>query len=394
VNKWSFSPWRSWVLNLVLVIGVALILTTGLPAWAEPFFQGPGTVPRTPPPTWTPEGAPTATPQADVTPTEQPWIPFLKRIGLSFAPGYGPLSSYPLKRLPFGWYLDYGFQRSPQRPNKIEYVQILPNDAKHYPPNWSRVRAAVRANPGALWIIGNEPECIYQGAHTPEEYAKIYHEYYTFLKKEDPTAQVAIGGIVQPTPLRLEWLDRVMDSYQQTYNEPMNVDVWNIHNQVLQEKSNDYGAGIPVGIDATEGALYPWWQNDDFEVFKQHVIAFRQWMADNGQRDKPLIISEFGVLYPSSWFDKLGGPKGDERVKTYMTQTFQWLADATDPELGFPADGNRLVQRWAWYGLNNLSWDQNKASGFNGNLTNARTRKLTVFGEHYEKLVNDLAQSH
>ena len=393
MNKWSLVPWRSWIYNLLLVLGVGLVLTTGMPAWADPFFVGPGTVPRTPPPTWTPEGGPTATPQSTATPVKQAWIPFLKRVGVSFATGYGPLSSYPLKRLPFGWYLDWNYQRNPQRPNGIEYVQMLPVDAKHYPPVWTQVRAAVRANSGALWIIGNEPECIYQGARTPEEYAKIYHDYYTFLKKEDPTARVAIGGIVEPTPLRLEWLDRVLESYKQTYKEPMAVDVWNIHNQILQEKSDDYGAGIPVGIDATEGELYPWWQNDDIEIFKEHVIAFRQWMADNGQRDKPLIISEFGVLYPSSWFDELGGSKGDERVKIFMKETFEFLASETDAEIGFAADDNRLVQRWLWYGLNNLTWEQNKSSGFNGNLTNARTRKLTQFGEQFEQVVKGLLGS-
>jgi hypothetical protein len=393
MNKWFLFPWRSWVYNLLLVLGVALVLATGLPTWADPLFVGPGTVPRTPPPTWTPEVSPTATPKVSAMQTEEPWIPFPARFGVAFAAGHGSLSSYPLKRLPFGWYLDYGYQRSPQRPNGVEYVQVLPSDAKHYPPVWSRVRAAVRANPGALWIIGNEPECVYQDAHTPEEYAKIYHEYYTFLKKEDSTAQVAIGGIVAPTPLRLEWLGRVLESYEGTYGELMNVDVWNIHNQLLQEKSDDYGAGIPVGIDATEGELYPWWRNDDVAIFEEQVIAFRQWMADNGQRDKPLIISEFGVLYPSSWFDGLGGPKGDERVKAFMTQTYEFLSSATDEELGFPADENRLVQRWAWYGLNNLSWEQSKTAGFNGNLTNARTRRLTPFGEHYEQVVKDLLES-
>ena len=64
MNKWFLFSWRSWVYNLLLVLGVALVLATGMPAWADPFFVGPGTVPRTPPPTWTPEVSATATPEA------------------------------------------------------------------------------------------------------------------------------------------------------------------------------------------------------------------------------------------------------------------------------------------------------------------------------------------
>jgi len=84
-------------------------------------------------------------------------------------------------------------------------------------------------------MSGNEPECIWQGNSTPEQYADVYHQLYTFIKARNPTARVAIGGVVEPTPLRLEWLDRVLDHYQTTYGETIPVDVWNIHLHSLQE---------------------------------------------------------------------------------------------------------------------------------------------------------------
>ena len=110
-------------------------------------------------------------------------------------------------------------------------------------------------------------------------------------------------------------------------------------------------------------------------------------MDDHGQRDKWLIISEFGVLYPSDWFDDLGDPGGDARVMTYMEATLDFLFTATDDALGCPSDGNRLVQRWAWFSLNNPSWTQRPAYGFNGNLCDPFARELTPFGEHYEALL-------
>lgn len=309
----------------------------------------------------------------------------LDRLGVAMNVGFGAIDAYPLDRLPFSWYLDFWYSPDPSRPNGVEYVQVLPVD-EHYPPDWLELEEAVRANPGSLWFVGNEPEGVYVGNRTPEEYSDIYHTYYTFLKTHDPSCTVAIGSVIQPTPLRLEWLDRLLQSYEAQYGQPLPTDVWNIHNQVLREKRQDYGCGIPAGLDDDEGMAYPWWENDNVTRFQEHIVAFRQWMADRGYRDTWLIVSEFGVLYPSHWFDTLGEPGGDARVMAFMEATYDYLLSATDSEIGCPPDGNRLVQRWAWFSLNTPTWTQRPAAGFNGNLCDPYTHELTVFGEHYERL--------
>jgi hypothetical protein len=303
----------------------------------------------------------------------------------------GALSSYPLERLPFGWYADYAVREAPARPGGVEYMQTILVRPEKYPPDWDLLRRAAEANPGAIWKVGNEPECIYQGMRTPEAYADIYHEVHTFLKGVDPTARVAIGSIVQPTPLRLEWLDRTRAAYRARYGETMPVDVWNIHNLVLQEHAEDYGCGIPVGIAASEGRLYPWWDSANADLFVQHIWDFRRWMAEHGERDKPLIISEMGVLYPSSWFDSLTeAPSGEQRITDFMEGTFTFMQDAADPDLGYPADGNRLVQGWLWFSLDHRAWDEAPGEGFNGNLCDRDTRSLTPFGVYYEGLMQRL----
>jgi len=170
----------------------------------------------------------------------------------------------------------------------------------------------------------------------------------------------------------------------------MPVDIWNIHNMTLREKQGEYGAGIPAGLDASEGMLYEWWQQDDMEIFAQHVLDMRRWMNERGERDKPLFITEYGFLYPSPWFDALGEPGGDERVKIFMAESFHYLLQATDDALGYPADGNRLVQRWMWYSANGPRWEQDKVDGFNGNLYGYGTRKITLFGEHYQELLAEI----
>jgi len=39
------------------------------------------------------------------------------------------------------------------------------------------------------------------------------------------------------------------------------------------------------------------WTHIDLALFVQQIRAFRAWMAARGQQEKPLIVSEYGVLY-------------------------------------------------------------------------------------------------
>jgi hypothetical protein len=73
----------------------------------------------------------------------------------------------------------------------------------------------------------------------PELYAHACYELHHLIKNADPTALVAIGGVVQPTPLRLEYLDEVLAEYQGRHGMMTPVDVWNIHNMIVREKSCD-----------------------------------------------------------------------------------------------------------------------------------------------------------
>jgi hypothetical protein len=77
----------------------------------------------------------------------------------------------------------------------------------------------------------------------------------------------------------------------------------------------------------------------------------REWMRDRGYQDRPLIITEYGILMPEIYgYDY-------QRVQDFMLGTFDWLTTATDPDIGYPADGNRLVQAWAWYSLNEPAFE-------------------------------------
>lgn len=237
-------------------------------------------------------------------------------------------------------------------------------------PSGDALLAAVDAMPGALWLIGNEPDVKWQDNVPPERYAQQYHDLYAAIKSRDPIARVAIGGVSQPTPLRLRYLDRILDAYHDLYGEAMPVDVWNVHNFVLREERNSWGVDIPPGMPDDTGRLYEIADHDDLGIFRQQIIDFRRWMAGRGQQGKPLIVTEYGILMPSDY----GFPPG--QVKAFMVESFEFFRTAADPTLGYPADGHRLVQRWCWYSLLDERYPT-------GNLLKPGSRQLTPLGEAF-----------
>jgi hypothetical protein len=286
---------------------------------------------------------------------------------------------FPLLDLRVGWYWDWWTSTKPERPGGVGYlhtVRLAQTGPTTYEaaPSLADLTSIVAANPGAVWMIGNEPDCRSQDDLEPGVYARAYHDLYVYIKGLDDTAQVSAAAIVQPTPIRLLYLDTVLSEYRALYGGQMPVDVWNIHMHVTRERDCAYhpedcwGSGVPSGIGVTEGMLYEIDDNADVEIFKGLVRTFREWMSDNGYRERPLYITEFGVVM---WPDYVS----PERVVEFMSGSIDYLLTESDPTIGYPADNNRLVQRFAWYSLAD--------SNFNGWLFDPVTKQRTIFGDQY-----------
>lgn len=316
----------------------------------------------------------------------------------------GDITLYDVASLNVGWYLDWHTTAAPPQPGGAEYVQLVHLEQvgqgfAFYPPT-STLYTIMDANPGAIWLIGNEQDRrIYQDDLPPEIYARAYHHLYNLIKVRDPSAQIAIGGVVQPTPLRFQYLDLVWDTYMREYGTLMPVDVWNVHSFILREISSEHpllhqpgyenwGADIPRGAQfdsVMEGILYRYSHQDDLAIFRQRIIEFRRWMAARGQRDKPLIVTEYGVLFPEDYYDESGRLFSAERVGTFMRGTFDFFRTYTDPAIGYPADGNRLVQRWAWFSVDANPWY------WGGTLFDPATHGLRPLGEDFRAYTSALS---
>jgi hypothetical protein len=217
----------------------------------------------------------------------------------------------------------------------------------------------------------------WQGNATPEQYATVYNTLYNAIREADPTARVAIGGVSQPTSLRLAYLDRVLAAYKARYGTDMPVDIWNVHAFILREELDSWGVGIPPGMEVTQGKLYEIGDHADLTIFKQQIVDFRRWMAERGQRDKPLIVSEYGILMPEDY------GFSPDLVKQFMIATFDYFLTAKDAALGYGADENRLVQAFCWYSSADTMYPT-------PNLFDPTTKASTPLGEAFKQYVTGL----
>lgn len=277
-------------------------------------------------------------------------------------------------------------------------------------------RDVILRNPGALWIVGNEMDRVdLQDSLYPDTFAKAYYESYHFIKSTDPTAQVAIGGILAVTPGRLQYLDLFWQAYEDRYDTIPPIDVWTFHAYQLPEvayydRSVNSAAALALGTDPnialtdarqrTEGgtvytdtSLCPREEViciaevDDVELFKKQVVAMRQWMKDRGQQNKPLILTEWSNLYPLDSVDEFGNQMTHERAAVYLNATLNYLETAADPNLGYPRDDYRLVQRWNWFQPNPI--DPQDIGG--SSLMFSTEGVVTSVGETYQNRILDQA---
>ncbi len=334
--------------------------------------------PTMPPPlaTATP-GIPALLPSATVAPGPPPngfLFRGLPRWGAGVAAG--PISRYNTQPLHLGWYLDWRSRPNPPRPGGIEYAQMVRLGGGTLRPDRSTLTTIAQANPGSFWLIGNEPDVKWQDNVEPAVYARLYHEAYTAIKAADPSAVVAAGGIAQPTPLRLRYLEAVLEAYREQFGTAMPVDAWHVHNFILREERGSWGVDIPPGLPDDRGMLYSIDDCDNLEIFRQQIWDFRRWMAAYGFRDRPLIVSEYGIPMPEDY----GFPP--ERVIRFLRGTFEFFLAVADPSLGYPADSHRLVQRWCWYSL-----DAPDDYYPTGRLFDPQTGAMTAVGEGWGEMV-------
>jgi len=267
------------------------------------------------------------------------------------------LADYPYRQLgAFSWYLDgqpHGLGTSippiPHEIHNVDYVPVVGGHGRDGPPGPGHVQRLIgtRADMyphGTVWQIGNEPgvDCYLRPprliAHDPFDYtayARAFHDWHAQITDADPSYRVMLGAVIPGGEIDFNYdnsrrLGSLFAAYYDLFSQPMPIDVFNLR--------------LYVGKDAAT-----------LETFKSAVVGFRTWMdaiplAPAGTvsyRDSELWLTAYGLAGPDV------GPELPGKMMTCWTD---WLCgyadpDITDDEIGMERDGDRLVQRWAWFAL-------------------------------------------
>ena len=269
------------------------------------------------------------------------------------------LTGYDIAQLNMGLHLNWTVQNPPPAglPAGVEHIQVVRvhqqkvgdwNSAYVVPytytvsPPLTQIATIANALPGSLWLIGNEIDRRDHSTGGQDEmlaelYVTAFHEIRNTIKTADGTARIGIAGIIQATPLRLEYLSLIWDEYFNKYGYSMgdDIDVWNVHGFILREIRNDWGADTPPGFGDANGFLNPSSvstavaAHHDIDAFQKliqggsvtyqsknyNLEGFREWMASHGERNKPLLVSEYGILYGNPYINH-------DQISNFLTSSF------------------------------------------------------------------------
>ncbi|MER2598786.1 MAG: hypothetical protein ABTQ73_04655, partial [Caldilineales bacterium] len=106
------------------------------------------------------------------------------------------IGNYDVSVLGAGGYLNWKADIAAPHPSDMRYLFMVRVHEAGYRPAPARLSVIAAANPGEIWLIGNEPDVMWQDNTSPASYVTAYHGAYHAIKAGDPTARVAIGGIV------------------------------------------------------------------------------------------------------------------------------------------------------------------------------------------------------
>ena len=266
----------------------------------------------------------------------------------------------------------------------------------------SSAASLAKSYPGSTWQIGNEPDTTYgnvdgssQDNITAQQYGHRYRIIAQAIRTADPHAKIGFGSIVQPTTIRLYYLNLAWEQLKTEAGGATQasnlIDFWSIHSFILNEVMGEWGTGVPKGYQPSWGqpvSITNFADTYNSTIFANRIRTFRQWMKDRGQQNKALWITEYGSLFPP--FD----PPGinyvnvtDQQTASFMVQTFNFMMNTMDANIGMPADGNHLVQRWFWYSLN-----ENRDT-YGGTLFDPVTGAATPVGQAYIDYTRNLTAS-
>lgn len=336
------------------------------------------------------------------TDTQQPCVRNLKRFE----------NPDHFRSLQAGWYYDWsdgkGSLGGPFNEYNLTYMPLVGGYNNGFPQSsCQNLKRQVGSNPNkypdnTLWTVGNEIG--WDDNRDPNTYASDFNNWYQCLKSINPTYQVGTGAMLLnfklPQNSANPQLICVPSTYQAVEGDKTYYSGNTFFKNFISILKNSYHIKPDSVIIHVYTACNPAngqggygfgnWARID--LFKEYVKTYRQLMMENGLRDRDMIIKESGPLYGSD-IDKVVGRTLNRQEKMnwmvgYMNETIQFLMTETSNETGQIYDGNRLVQKWAWFPFSGFEWVDGPDTYNYMALYDKYTRVKTQLGIRYAQLIN------
>ena len=265
--------------------------------------------------------------------------PFSTPFGVGLALEYEPSLDAPLDDIGPIWYMDWHWATPNVRGHERLYMIPCAQVRGHR----GRIPWTMSVSGDAWWSLGNEPNDPNQDDVSAEEYAELYHIFEGWSRTAR-RVHIVPAGIANAD---WQWAQAFREAYYERYERYPRVDAWNIHNYILEPGLDPY----------------------DVEEFQRRIQDFRAWMDRIGDGDKPLFLTEFGVLYGDGCCGRPVDPP--EKIQAFMTETVRWLLES------------EAVTAWAWFST--------RCEHLNGDLM-TQTGELTDLGLVYRELVQQHEQ--
>ena len=183
------------------------------------------------------------------------------------------------------WVANVPIDRPADLPSGYHVVEVLSARER---PTVAQLRSRTMNNPGAYWLLDNEPNVPQMGNLTPAEYAEGLHHYATVLPQADPEARLVGPSILNfdytcfgcgGFTLGQTWVDQLRSEYQTRYGMEPPFAVWSLHTYDL-----DWRPGRQPHVN---------WQ-----VQARQLVRLRQYLdAVPALRGRPIWLTEFASLW-------------------------------------------------------------------------------------------------
>ena len=242
--------------------------------------------------------------------------------------------------------------RVPDGANKLPYISaISPSDLL----SPEHIASLVQSAPaGSYWHVGGEPNKL-PGYVAPQDFAAVFHYYYTNIKYNDPSAKIAGPGILNWDSICIgcggvymrgeTWLRDFISAYERVYDQKPPVDVWTID-------------AYPIDWDHTpnqdpQNPAYAGTNILHSDIAIDQLMGMRQYLDGIPEYENtPIWITEiaihvgygFGQSLRDGWeFDSPLNPVGPyhwDKMSDYVNAVLDWLeANAA----------SHKIDRWFFY---------------------------------------------